>query len=834
MTALDDRSTDQAPRGEVGTSRRRKEDQRLLTGRTRWTDNMSLPGMLHIAMVRSPFAHARITSVNVDEAKAAPGVVAVLKGSDLADVQGTLPNVWMITPDQKVPNHPSIAVDTVRFAGEIVACVIARSAAAARDAVELVDVDYVELPILLDTREALKDETLIHPDIGTNQSAHLVMDFQTENSPGDVDAVIEAARADGIVFEREYEQQRLIPAFMEPRSMICDPTGEQLVLWSATQIPHILRVLIALSLGISESKLRVIAPDVGGGFGGKLQVTPEEFLTVLIARRLGKPCKYTETRSESVMVAHHGRAQHQKITLAAKKDGTVTGLKAELIADMGAYLALLGGGTPTLGAFMFNGIYKFDAYRFDLRTVFTNTAWTDAYRGAGRPEATFAIERIMDDFAAEIGMDPLELRAKNWITHEEFPFTSVAGLEYDSGNYEAATARATELFGYQELRREQEGRRASGDPVQLGIGVSTFTEMCGIAPSRILGALSYAAGGWEHATIRMLPTGQVEVITGTTPHGQGHETAWSQIVADGLGVPFDSVEVLHGDTQISHKGLDTYGSRSLVIGGIAVVKAVEKVVEKARVIAAHMLEASPDDLEFADGAFTVRGTDQSKTIAEVAWATFAAHDLPAGVEPSLDSDATFDPDTFSYPHGTHLCAVEVDTETGATKIRKYVCVDDIGNVINPLIVEGQVHGGLVQGIAQALFEEAVYDESGTLVTGSFVDYLVPSAADVPSFITDRTETPATTNPLGVKGVGEAGTIASTPAVVNAVVDALRPYGVHDVPMPCTPHRVWQLVNGKAISEAPRPQVISGEQAASPQPGSGQLPTGDASQPGGLQ
>jgi carbon-monoxide dehydrogenase large subunit len=834
MTAVDDRSTDQPPRGEVGTSRRRKEDQRLITGRTRWTDNMSLPGMLHIAMVRSPFAHARITSVNVDEAKAAPGVVAVLTGSDLADVQGTLPNVWMITPDQKVPTHPSIAVDTVRFAGEIVACVVARSAAAARDAVELVDVDYVELPILLDTREALLDKTLIHPEIGTNQSAHLVMDFQTETSVGDVDAVIDAARADGIVFEREYEQQRLIPAFMEPRSMICDPTGEQLVLWSATQIPHILRVLIALSLGISESKLRVIAPDVGGGFGGKLQVTPEEFLTVLIARRLGKPCKYTETRSESVMVAHHGRAQHQKITLAAKKDGTVTGIKAELIADMGAYLALLGGGTPTLGAFMFNGIYKFDAYRFDLRTVFTNTAWTDAYRGAGRPEATFAIERIMDDFAAEMGMDPLELRAKNWITHEEFPFTTVAGLQYDSGNYEAATARAKELFGYDELRREQEGRRASGDPVQLGIGVSTFTEMCGIAPSRILGALSYAAGGWEHASIRMLPTGQVEVITGTTPHGQGHETAWSQIVADGLGVPFDSVEVLHGDTQISHKGMDTYGSRSLVVGGIAVVKAVEKVVEKARVIAAHMLEASPDDLDFADGAFTVRGTDQSKTIAEVAWAAFAAHDLPTGVEPSLDSDATFDPDTFSYPHGTHLCAVEVDTETGATKIRKYVCVDDIGNVINPLIVEGQVHGGLVQGIAQALFEEAVYDESGTLVTGSFVDYLVPSAADVPSFITDRTETPATTNPLGVKGVGEAGTIASTPAVVNAVVDALRPYGVTDVPMPCTPHRVWQLVNGRAIAEAPRAQVISGEQAASPQPGSGQLPTGDASQPGGLQ
>jgi len=820
MTAVEDRPAE--AQLEVGTARRRKEDQRLITGRTRWTDNMTLPGMLHMAMVRSPFAHATITSIDAAAAKASPGVVSVVTGRDLADEQGTLPNVWNITPDQKTPTHPSMAVDTVRFAGEIVGCVLARSAAEARDAVELVDVEYDELPVLLDTREALKDQTVIHPEIGTNVSAHMVVDFDT-----DVDAVIEAAHADGIVFEREYEQQRLIPAFMEPRSMICDPTGEQTVLWSATQIPHVLRVLLALSLGIPESKLRVIAPDVGGGFGGKLQVTPEEFITVLVARRLGKPCKYTETRSESLMVAHHGRAQHQKLTLAAKKDGTVTGLKVELIADMGAYLSLLGGGTPALGTFMFNGIYKFDAYRFDLTTVFTNTAWTDAYRGAGRPEATFAIERLMDDFAHELGMDPLELREKNWITHDEFPFTTVATLEYDSGNYEAATAKAKQLFGYDELRREQAERRDRKDPVQLGIGVSTFTEMCGIAPSRVLGALSYAAGGWEHASIRMLPTGTVEVVTGVTPHGQGHETAWSQIVADRLGVGFDDVEVLHGDTQIAHKGMDTYGSRSLVVGGIAVTKAADKVVEKARVIAAHMLEASVDDVEFEAGTFSVRGTDQGKTMAEVAFATFAAHDLPEGVEPSLDSDATFDPSTFSFPHGTHLCAMDVDTETGQVTIRKYVCVDDVGNVVNPMIVEGQVHGGLVQGIAQALFEEAVYDESGTLVTGSFVDYLVPSAADLPSFVTDRTETPATTNTLGVKGVGEAGTIASTPAVVNAVVDALRQYGVEDVRMPMSPHRVWQAIQGKQLSEAPRAQVISGEQAADPQPGSGEIPSGAA-------
>ncbi len=791
-------ATTDAPASEVGRDRRRKEDRRLITGRTRWTDNLSAPGMLHIAMVRSPVAHATIGSVNVKAAREASGVVAVVTGEDLADEQGTLPNVWSITPDQKVPQHPSVAVDTVRFAGEVVAVVVARSAAEARDAIELVDVDYDDLPVVLDTRDALADgATILHPDLGTNESAHLVLDFQTESAAGNVDAVIEAASKDGIVFEREYEQQRLIPSFMEPRSMLCDPTGEQIVLWSATQIPHVLRVLLALSLGISESKLRVVAPDVGGGFGGKLQVTPEEFITVLVARRLSKPCKYTETRSESLMVAHHGRAQHQKLTLAAKKDGTVTGLKVELEADMGAYLSLLGGGTPTLGAFMFNAIYKFDAYRFDLRTAFTNKAWTDAYRGAGRPEATFGIERLMDDFAHELGMDPLELREKNWIRHEEFPFTTVAGLEYDSGNYEAATAKAKELFGYDELRAEQAERRDRKDPVQLGIGVSTYTEMCGLAPSRILGALSYAAGGWEHASVRMLPTGTVEVVTGSSAHGQGHETAWSQIAADALGVDFDDIEVLHGDTAVVPRGMDTYGSRSLVVGGMAVVAAAEKVVEKAKVIAAHMLEASPDDVDFAGGAFSVRGTDQAKTMAEVAFAAFAAHDLPDGVEPTLEGDATIDPNTFSYPHGTHLCATEVDTETGQVTIRKYVCVDDIGKVVNPLIVEGQVHGGVVQGIAQALFEEAVYDESGTLVTGSFTDYLVPSAADLPTMVTDRTETPATTNPLGVKGVGEAGTIASTPAVVNAAVDALRPYGVDDITMPLSPHRVWRAIQDGA-------------------------------------
>jgi carbon-monoxide dehydrogenase large subunit len=786
--------TDERPATEVGSPRRRKEDARLITGRTRWTDNLQLPGMLHLAMVRSPHAHARIVSVDAAAARAATNVVAVLTGEDVKDIQGGLPCAWPITPDQKAPNHPSIAVDRVAFAGEIVAVVIARSAAEARDAAELVDVDYDELPAAIELKAAAADTALAHPDLGTNTSAVWTFDSAAAGTGGDVEPAIAEARENGIVIEREYRQQRLIPTFLEPRSVVCDPTGEQLTIWSATQVPHFVRIFTAAVLGIPESKVRVIAPDVGGGFGGKLQFTPEEVIAVLAARHTGKPCKYTETRSESLVSAHHGRDQWQKLTLAARSDGTVTALKVELTADMGAYLGLVTPGVPILGAFMFNAIYKFPAYHFTCRNVFTNKTWTDAYRGAGRPEATYAIERLMDELAVEVGVDPLEIRERNWIKHEEFPFTSVCGLEYDSGNYEAATARAKELFGYDALRAEQAQRRASGDPVQLGIGVSTFTEMCGLAPSRVLGSLSYAAGGWENAAIRMLPTGKVEVVTGTSPHGQGHETAWSQIVADRLGVPFEDVEVLHGDTQVAHKGLDTYGSRSLVVGAEAVIRAADKVIEKAKPIAAHLLEAGVDDIEFAGGAFTVRGTDNSKAMAEVVWATFAAHDLPDGVEPSLDSEATYDPVNFSFPHGTHLCAAEVDTETGAVRLRSYVAVDDIGTIVNPLIVHGQVHGGIVQGVAQALWEEAVYDDAGTLVTGSLVDYTIPTAADTISLTVDQTTSPSTTNTLGTKGVGEAGAIASTPAVVNAIVDAVRHFGVNDIRMPCTPERVWQAIH----------------------------------------
>jgi carbon-monoxide dehydrogenase large subunit len=783
----------QAAAPELGKARLRKEDARLLTGQTNWTDNITLPGMLHMCFVRSPFAHARITSVDVSAARSMPGVIAAFSGADFADEQASLPCAWPVTPDIVIPPHPPMATDEVRYVGEAVAVVVARDRYTAADAIAAVDVDYEPLPPVLDMRAALEEGS---PKVHEAGNKSYVWPFVQ----GDIDA---AFRDAPVVIEREYRQQRLIPCAMEPRAVVAstDVAGD-ITLWSATQIPHVLRFALSAFFGIPEQNIRVIAPDVGGGFGSKLQVTAEEVLAVLVSRKLREPVKWTESRSEGNLTVHHGRDQWQKIRIAADRDGRLRGLDVDLLADMGAYLMLVTPGVPLLGAFMYPAIYKMDAYSFKCTGVFTTKMPTDAYRGAGRPEATFAIERIMDELAAELGMDPLQVRERNWIKHEEFPYTTIATLVYDSGNYEAATARAKELFGYDELRAEQRARRESGDPVQLGIGISTFTEMCGLAPSRVLGSLAYGAGGWESATVRMLPTGKVEVVTGSSAHGQGHETAWSQIVADKLGVPFDDVRVLHGDTQVSAKGMDTYGSRSLTVGGIALTGACDKVIAKAKRVAAHMLEASENDIEFTAGRLHVKGDpEKGRSIQEIALATFAAHDLPEGMEPSLDSDATYDPDNFSFPHGTHLCATEVDTETGRVTIRSYVAVDDVGKVVNPLIVEGQVHGGIVQGIAQALYEEAVYDDDGNLLTTTLADYLVPSAADLPHLTTDRTETPATTNPLGVKGVGEAGTIASTPAVVNAIVDALRPMGIDDVTMPCTPERVWRAIQSARDSGA---------------------------------
>jgi aerobic carbon-monoxide dehydrogenase large subunit len=776
----------------IGQAVRRKEDARLLTGKTQWTDNIQLPGTLHMAILRSPHAHARITRLDVSPALARPGVVAAFGAAELGDANAKVPCVWPVVDDIVMPDFPALAIDEVRHVGDCVAVVLATDRYLAADAVEAIDVDFEPLPAVVDMEAALAEGApLVHSSAGTNKC------YTAKLGGGDYATAKAAA---DVVIKRRFIQQRLIPSPMEPRAVVAAPMGasDELTLWTSTQVPHVVRVLLSLVTGIPENKLRVIAPDVGGGFGSKLQFYREEILATVIANKLGRPVKWTESRSENVVATHHGRDQIQDIEIAATNDGKVLGIKVDLLADMGAYLQIVTPGVPLLGMFMYCGVYKMDAYDFTCTGVFTTKTPTDAYRGAGRPEATYALERIIDELANELNVDPLDLRRRNWITHEEFPYTTIAGLTYDSGNYEAATDKALGLFGYEALRKEQADRRASDDPVQLGIGVSTYTEMCGLAPSRTLGALKYVAGGWEHCTIRVLPTGKVELVTGTSPHGQGHETAWSQIASDTLGIPVEDIEVIHGDTGRAPYGMDTYGSRSLAVGGQAILRAADKVVEKARLIAAHQLEVNPDDLDYVHGSFQVKGDPEAaRTIQAVAFEAFSAHNLPDGLDPTLSGESTVDPADFSFPHGTHLCAVEVDTETGMTRIRSYVAVDDVGVQVNPMIVEGQVHGGITQGISQALWEGAEYDSDGNLLTASLADYLLPSAADTPTYVTDYTVTPSTTHPLGTKGVGEAGTIASTPAVINAIVDALRPLGVNDMAMPASPQTVWRTIQAAA-------------------------------------
>lgn len=783
-------SADHTP--EIGRARLRREDRRALTGRTRWTDDLTLPGMVHLSVLRSPVAHATIVSIDTSEARSASGVVGVWTGEDLPE-QGQMPTAWTVSDDMQTPTYLPVSVGAVKHVGDIVAVVAAVTKEEADDALGLIDVEYDEQPVVVDPVAAKQPGApLVHPELGTNVCATWGMDSAELGTGGDAREAIRAAEADPdqVVIRRTLKQNRITPAYIEPRSIVVDPTAEQVTMWSATQVPHIVRILMAMSQPIEEHQLRVIAPDVGGGFGGKLQFTREEAIVLLVAQRLQVPCKYTESRIESMQSSHHARDQVQELTLAARRDGTITAFDVELTADMGAYLGILTAGIPLLGGFMFNGIYKLPAYRFHCTDVFTNKTMTDAYRGAGKPEATFGIERMMDELAAELGIDPIEIRRRNWIGPDEFPYATVAGLTYDSGDYGQATDRALEMFDYDAVRAEQQRRREANDPVQLGIGVCTFVELSGLAPSRVLGGLNYGSGGWEHSTIRMLPTGKVEVVAGTTSHGQGHATAFSQIVSDELGIPFDDIVLISGDTASAHKGMDTYGSRSLVVGGMAIVGAARKVVEKARPIAAHLLEANADDLEFNRGRFSVTGTDQGVTIQEIMIGTWLAHDLPDGIEPNLDADYTFDPENFSFPTGTHLAAVEVDTETGRVKVRDYVCVQDVGVLVNPLIVDGQVHGGLTQGIAQALYEEIQYSDDGQLTTGTFADYLVPAAPDVLRYRTDNTVTRATTNTLGVKAVGETGTTAAPPAIVNGVLDALRHRGVTDITMPCTPLKVW--------------------------------------------
>jgi carbon-monoxide dehydrogenase large subunit len=774
----------------VGTDVRRKEDPELITGQAKFTDDLSIPGMLWMYVVRSPFAHARIKGVDFSKALAMDGVVAAFSGADLADDwAGGLPMVWPVTEDINNPAHFPLAKDEARHQGDGVAVLVAESRALAKDAAEAIDVDYEPLDTVIDMEAALaKGAPLVHEEIGTNKC------YTWTLTNGEIDRVFSEAP---VVVKERYRIQRQIPNAIEPRAVLAQPTPStgELTLWSSTQIPHIAKfTLAAFTLGIPESKLRVIAPSVGGGFGSKLQVYAEEALALVLARKLERPVKWTEERSENYLVTHHGRDQIQEMELAADEDGRIRGYRARILVNMGAYLMIITPGTPLLGAFVYCGPYGGEAYQVEFIGVFTNTTPTDAYRGAGRPEATYAIERTIDALARRVGKDPIEIRRLNFLPPFTEPTPSIGTLNIDSGNYGATLDTALELVGYEQLRKEQQARRERDDVKQVGIGFSTYLEMCGLAPSRVLSALRYAAGGWDAANIRVLPTGKVVVVIGTTPHGQSHETTFAQIVADDLGIPYEDIEMEFGDTQVSPLGLDTYGSRSLSVGGVAVHRAAQKIVEKGRKIAAHELEVSEDDLEYESGKFMVKGApDKAKTIPEVAFSAWTAHNLPDGLEPGLDALAVYDAQNFVFPYGAHICAVEVDTETGAIEILRYVAVDDVGTIINPQVVDGQVVGGVIQGIAEALFEEAVYDEKGQLLTSSMTNYLVPAAPDVPVVMIGRHVTPSTTNELGVKGVGETGTIASPPAVVNAVIDALSHLGVTEMERPMSPERVWRAV-----------------------------------------
>lgn len=774
----------------IGERLARKEDARLVTGEARFVDDLDIPGALWMGMVRSPFAHARIGRVDVSAALDMPGVRHVFTGADLRDEWANpMPCAWQVTEDMKAPDHFPVAVDKACYAGDIVAVVVADSRYAAADAVDAVAVDYDPLPVVVDIEAAASDEVVVHEGLGTNRS------YTWTLSP-DPDGVEQAfATAAHTVHER-YVHQRLIPVAMEPRGVAAVPGayGGDLTVYSATQIPHILKIMITVTCGMPEHKLRVVAPAVGGGFGSKLNVYAEELLAVAVSRRLGVPARWTETRTEAGVATIHGRSVIQEMELAADANGRITGVRAKLLADMGAYLQLVTPGIPLLGAFLYHGVYDVPTYHFECTGVFTNRTPTDAYRGAGRPEATYAVERAVDALAREVGIEPVELRRRNYIPTDKFPYQSSGTLLYDSGDYEPTLDRALKLVGYEQLRADQQRRRDAGETKHLGIGVSTYVEMCGLAPSRVLASLNYSAGGWEAATVRVLPTGSVQVVSGTTPHGQGHETTWAQIVADKLGIDPDLVEVLHSDTAVSPLGMDTYGSRSLPVGGVAVAMATDEVLSKARRIASHQLECAEEDLELVEAELRVRGTPtKAMTLQEVAFEAFSAHNLPDGMEPNLSSQVTYDPPNFTFPFGTHVAVVEVDEETGQVELVDYAAVDDCGNQVNPMIVEGQLHGGIVQGAAQALWEEAVYDVDGNLRNPSLIDYCVPSAAEVPYFRLDHTVTPSPTNILGVKGIGEAGTIAATPTVVNAVVDALLPLGVTDIGMPATPERVWNAI-----------------------------------------
>ena len=772
----------------IGDSIRRREDPRLITGKGTYVDDVRLVGMLHLALARSPHAHARITNVDTSAALDVEGVVGVYTGADLHEQLGSLICGWVV-PDTKEVPHPPIAIDKVNTVGDVVAAVVADDPRTAADAAELVVVDYDVLDAVVDMEAGVQDGAAqIHEDAPNNIA------FEWEVGGGDYDAA--AASAEIRVSER-IVNQRLIPNPMEPRGVVADFNAgtNQLTVYTSTQIPHLVRLLLALVTGHPEHQIRVIAPDVGGGFGCKLYLYAEEVIAGMIARDLAQPVKWIEGRQENFLATTHGRDHVGQMEIVGDSEGNVTGLSTDLYANMGAYLSTFAPAIPTyLFGLMLVGPYTIDNIQCKVTGVFTNTTPVDAYRGAGRPEATYLVERMMDRYAAEIGMDPAEVRRKNLIPPFEDGHEVATTVIYDSGNYEAGLDRALELVGYDDFRKEQAAAREEGR--YLGIGLSTYVEICGMAPSAVAYTLGARAGVWESALVRVHPTGKVTVFSGSSGHGQGHHTTFAQLAAAELQVPVEDVEVVQGDTDKVQMGTGTFGSRSAVCGGNAIHMSIEKIQDKARRIAANLLEAAPEDIVNENGQYFVQGAPaNAKTFQEVALAAYWYESLPEGTEPGLEAVSIFDPQNFTWPFGTHIAVVEVDGDTGEVELQKYVALDDVGNVINPMIVEGMVHGGVAQGVGQALQEEAIYDESGQLLTGSMMDYALPTAEDIPSIITDRTVTPSPTNPLGVKGAGETGTIAASPAVMNAVIDALSPFGVKHMNMPAKPEKVWRAMQG---------------------------------------
>jgi carbon-monoxide dehydrogenase large subunit len=754
----------------VGARIKRKEDPRLITGSGNYVDDIKLHDMQHLAILRSPHAHARIKGINTSKAAALPGVLAVLTGGDIKRMSEPLPTIGGVE-DLKSPEHLAIAVDQVNHLGEAVAAVVASDRYVARDAVDLIEVEYEVLPAVVDVEKAAAGGPFVHDELGTNVGYRMEVGTDVEEAFRDADLVV----------KQRMTNQRLIPNPLENRGVVAqyDPGAETLTVWTSTQIPHMLRGMFATLLRIPEQRVRVVAPDVGGGFGCKLNIYPEDIITAAAAMTVRKPVKWIEDRSEGFLATSHGRDQVAKVEAAAKKDGTITGLRFKITADLGAYNQLFTPLVPTFTGAMASGCYKVAAIKAEITGVYTNKTSVDAYRGAGRPEAAYYIERIVDMVAGELGLNPAEVRRKNFIPPSAFPYATPTGQTYDSGDYELTLNRVLEMADMPKFREEQAKARAEGR--YIGIGLATYVEICGI-------------GGWESATVRVDGSGKATVLTGASPHGQGQETSFAQLAADELGLPMDDVLVLHGDTAVVATGIGTFGSRAMAVGGGAVVMSTTKVKEKAKQIASHMMEARPDDVVYSEGRVYVKGhAEKGLTLAEVAAAAWAGADLPPDTEPGLEATSHFNPAGATFPFGAHMAVVEIDPETGKVDLLRYIAVDDCGTPINPLLIDGQVHGGIAQGVGQALYEEAMYDDSGQLITGSLMDYALPTATMVPRYEMDHTVTITPNNPMGAKGVGEAGTIGAAAAVVNAAVDALSPLGVKHVDMPLKAEKIWRLI-----------------------------------------